>query len=83
MGREKLDTDLGELNTVKCKFESKLQGVLQKRGDSFVWLTDDDRRFPVLLEAKVKIGTVKVSIRSIEKGTPPEADPFRPTHPGG
>jgi hypothetical protein len=45
--------------------------VLEKKGDSFMWLTDDDRRFLVRLEAKVKIGSVVAELKQIELGTAP------------
>ena len=49
---------LGKVRAVVVKPETKYQGVLQKRGDSFLWLSGDERRFPLRLEAKVKIGAI-------------------------
>ncbi len=69
--REMLQTPLGRIQTVVLKPETKYQGVLQKRGDSFIWLTDDDRRHLIRLEAKVKIGTVAAELKRLEAGTPP------------
>jgi hypothetical protein len=72
VGREMLDTPMGRKAAIKLKLDTKLQGVLQKRGDSFLWLTDDDRRFVLRLDAKVKIGTVVISTREILEGAPPQ-----------
>jgi hypothetical protein len=69
--REMLDTPLGRVQTVVLKPETKYQGILQKRGDSFLWLTDDDRRHLVRLEAKVKIGTVAAELKRLEPGNSP------------
>jgi hypothetical protein len=70
--REMMDTPFGKVQTVVLKPETKFQGVLQKRGDSYIWLTDDDRRIPVRLEAKVKIGTVVGILKQvISYGTAP------------
>jgi hypothetical protein len=69
--REMMDTPFGRVQTVVVKPDTKFQGVLQKRGDSFIWLTDDDRRTVVRLEAKVKIGTVVARLKKFEPGTPP------------
>jgi hypothetical protein len=69
--REMMQTPLGRIQTVVVKPETKYQGVLQKRGDSFIWLTDDDRRHLIRLEAKVKIGTVAAELKRLEPGTPP------------
>ena len=69
--REILETPLGRVRTVMVKPETKFQGVLQKRGDSFMWFTDDDRRILVRLEAKVKIGTGAGVLRKAELGQAP------------
>jgi hypothetical protein len=72
VGRGEMDTPVGRLKVIKLKPETKYQGILQKRGDSYLWLSDDDRRFLVRLEAKVKIGTVVGQLKKIEYGTRPE-----------
>jgi hypothetical protein len=69
--REMVDSPMGKIQAIVLKPETKYQGVLQKKGDSFVWLTDDDRRVLVRLEAKVKIGTVTARLKALEPGTPP------------
>jgi hypothetical protein len=69
--REMLKTPMGRVQTVVVKPETKYQGILQKRGDSFLWMTDDDRRHLVRLEAKVRVGTIVASLKKIEPGTPP------------
>lgn len=73
--REVLNTPLGRVQTVVLKPETKYQGILQKRGDSFLWMTDDDRRLLVRLEAKVKIGSVVATLKKVELGVPPEQLP--------
>jgi hypothetical protein len=69
--REVLDTPIGKVQTIVLKPETKYQGILQKRGDSFVWLTDDDRRYLIRLEAKVKIGAVVANLKKVEPGISP------------
>lgn len=72
--REVVDSPMGKVQAVVVKPETKFRGVLQKRGDSFIWLTDDDRRIPIRLEAKVKIGTVVGTLKQVVSyGTPPQA----------
>lgn len=71
VGREELDTSAGLLKTVKVKPEAATRGVLERKGDSYMWLTDDDRRFLVKIEAKVKIGYVVAELKKIELGTAP------------
>ena len=73
--REMMDTPIGRIRTVVVKPEMKFQGILKKQGDSFLWLTDDSRRFLVRMEAKVKIGTVIAALKRVEAGTEPEPSP--------
>jgi len=70
--RETLDTPLGRKRCVVVKPQTRFNGVLkQERGDSFIWLTDDDRRFIVRLEAQVKVGSVAAQMKSVELGEKP------------
>lgn len=69
--REEMDTPLGRKTCIVLKPETRYQGMLQKRGDSFVWLTDDDRRFLVRMEAKVRVGTLVAKLTDVKLGTPP------------
>jgi hypothetical protein len=69
--RETMDTPLGRVQCVVLKPDTKYQGVLQKRGDSYIWLTDDERRHLIRLEAKVKIGTVVAELKRLEPGNAP------------
>ncbi|MBI4925427.1 MAG: DUF3108 domain-containing protein [Bdellovibrio sp.] len=66
--REILKTPLGKIPSIVLKIEAQYQGVLKKSGDSFLWLSDDERRIPLRLEAKVKIGTVVSSIKNYKPG---------------
>jgi hypothetical protein len=70
--REMMDTPMGEVQAIVIRPEMKYQGLLKKTGDSFLWLTDDSRRIPIRLEAKVKIGTVVAQLKRAELGTSPE-----------
>ena len=69
---EPMDTVMGRVQTVVLKPDTRFQGVLQKRGDSYIWLTDDDRRVVVRLEAKVKIGTVTARMKNFVPGMAPQ-----------
>jgi hypothetical protein len=72
--REKLQTPIGELNTVVLKPKIELNGVFKPVGDVFVWLTDDDRKYIVRIESKIKIGTVVASLVNIQPGRAPAAE---------
>lgn len=70
--REEFDSPaLGKVRTIVLKPETKYQGILQKRGDSFLWFTDDEHRYMVKMEAKVKIGTVHATLKKVIPGSRP------------
>ena len=69
--REVLSTPMGRISTIVLKLDTKYQGILQKRGESFLWLSDDDRKIPVRLEARVRIGTVAGVLKKVQLGQPP------------
>lgn len=66
--REVLSTPAGEFRTVVVKPKIELNGAFKPVGDIFIWLTDDDRKFIVKIEAKIKIGKVVATVKSIEPG---------------
>jgi hypothetical protein len=70
--REIMNTPMGRVETLVLKPETKFQGVLKRtEGDSFIWITDDERRVVVRLEAKVKIGTIVAVLKQWSPGVAP------------
>ena len=65
--REKISTEVGELDTVVVKPAFEIDGVFKQVGDVFIWLTDDERKFPVRIDAKIKIGTLVLKLKSLKK----------------
>lgn len=57
--KEIVETPAGIFNTILIKPLIKSEGIFYRRGDLFIWLTDDDRRIPVMLKTKVSLGAVK------------------------
>ncbi len=58
LGKEKLKTSSGELNTIKLKTYPKYEGVFQNKGEIYIWLTDDARKIPVLMKSTISIGSI-------------------------
>jgi hypothetical protein len=69
--KEQMNTPMGRINAIVLKPEPKYTGNLSRAGDSFIWVSDDDRRFILRFEAKVRIGTVVAALKSIQPGTAP------------
>jgi hypothetical protein len=66
LGREMLNTVLGTIPTVKVKAIILFEGVLWQKGDLYIWLTDDTRHIPVMMNGKVMIGSVTATLTQVE-----------------
>ncbi|HEY4484984.1 MAG TPA: DUF3108 domain-containing protein, partial [Nitrospiria bacterium] len=62
LGREKLKTVLGKVPTIKVKAVVLFEGVLMDKGDVYIWVTDDERRIPVLMTGRIVIGSVTAAL---------------------
>ena len=60
--REELTTDLGTFKTIVIMPVLKTKGIFSKSGDLFIWLTDDERRIPLKMQSKVKIGSITATL---------------------
>ncbi|OIP98568.1 MAG: hypothetical protein AUK35_10845 [Zetaproteobacteria bacterium CG2_30_46_52] len=66
----KLQAPWGELvNCIVIEPELKTEGVFTSVGKVQVWLTDDERRIPLKITAKIKIGSIVVDLTSYSKNT--------------
>jgi hypothetical protein len=64
--REKVKTECGHIDTIKL--EPKIFGpdkFFRKKGEMFIWITDNEQRVPVHLEARGEAG--KLSVKLIKK----------------
>ena len=65
-GRESLKTSIGTVNTVKVEPVLDGDGIFNSKGRIFIWLTDDDRRIPVLMECEIALGSIKAKLIKAE-----------------
>ena len=65
---EMADTPMGSRRCFVLRPETRFQGALKKTGESLFWVTDDDRRILVRIEAKVKIGSVVIQLKEASLG---------------
>lgn len=68
--RETISTPAGDFNTLVIKPNIALNGEFKPVGDNFLWLTDDDRKFLVRIESKIKIGKLVGVVKELDKGQP-------------
>jgi hypothetical protein len=62
--KEKIKTKLGEFDTVVIKPLMKSEGIFDRKGDMYIWLTDDLRRIPVKMQSKVAVGSITATLVS-------------------
>jgi hypothetical protein len=60
--REKITLPIGTFDTIVIKPLMKSEGIFYRKGDITIWLTDDMKRIPVMVETKVKIGHITVTL---------------------
>lgn len=63
--REQVKTDAGTFNTLRVRTED-VSGALRKRGNAWVWYTDDPSRMPVQMRARAFWGTLNFRLARVE-----------------
>ncbi len=71
--QEKVQTPWGEQEAFVIHPDFLRDGVLKKNEGGLLWLSNDERRFPLRLEAKIKVGVVVVELKALEPGQKPAA----------
>lgn len=68
LGRERVSTPAGTFDCVAIEPILKAGGIFKKSGRLVIWLTDDDRRMPVLMKSKVTVGSISVVLQEVRPG---------------
>ena len=66
--REILDTELGPMKAVVIEPKITLKGAFKPIGDIYVWLSDDEHKYILRIECKIKIGTLVAEVIKIQPG---------------
>jgi hypothetical protein len=53
----------GTFDTIKIKPVLMSEGIFVRKGDVFIWVTDDEKKIPVKVESKVKVGSIHVELK--------------------
>ncbi len=67
LNKERLKTEVGVFDTVKVKAVVRFEGLLMDKGDVYIWFTDDEKRIPVKIKSKIKIGSISISLKSLSE----------------
>lgn len=70
--REKIEVPAGTFQCVVVEPLLKSEGVFRSQGSIYVWLSDDERRIPVLVKSKVPIGSISVSLTDMRLSFQPK-----------
>jgi hypothetical protein len=68
LGRDRIETPLGRFNCVAIEPVLNAGGVFKNTGRLVIWITDDERRMPVLMKSKVTIGSISVVLVDMRPG---------------
>jgi len=60
--KERIKTKLGHFDTVVIKPLMKSEGIFNRKGDMYIWLTDDPRRVPVKMQTKAAVGYITATL---------------------
>jgi hypothetical protein len=60
--KERIEVPAGKFDCILVEPVLKSEGVFKSKGSIYVWVTDDDRRIPVLVKSKVPVGSISVSL---------------------
>ncbi len=56
--KQHISTPAGEFDTIVVKPLLQSEGIFMKKGEIYIWLTDDEQKVPVMMKSKVKIGSI-------------------------
>jgi uncharacterized protein DUF3108 len=68
LGRDKVSVPAGKFSCVVIEPELKAGGIFRNNGRLVIWLTDDERRMPVLMKSKVSVGSISVVLTEWRRG---------------
>ena len=66
--REKVKVEAGEFDCLVVEPILQTPGIFEQKGSLTVWLTDDERKMPVLMKSKVVIGSISTELINYRLG---------------
>lgn len=63
--RERISVPAGDFDTIVVEPVMRTAGLFSHKGRLTVWLTDDERRIPVLMKSKVMIGSIAAVLTDV------------------
>jgi hypothetical protein len=69
IGRERIKVPAGTFECIAIEPVLKAGGIFKNKGRLVIWITNDDRRIPVLMRSKVMIGSISVVLQEAKLPT--------------
>ena len=66
--KERIKVPAGSFNCIVVEPVLRGAGLFNQKGKLTIWLTDDERRIPVLMKSKVVIGSIDARLKSFKLG---------------
>ncbi|MEZ4798684.1 MAG: DUF3108 domain-containing protein [Flavobacteriales bacterium] len=66
LGKETVKVDAGKFKCIRFAPVVQKGRVFKKEEDLSVWVTDDENHLPILAEAKILVGSIKMELQSYE-----------------
>lgn len=63
LGKEKITVPAGTFQCLKVEPFLKFEGLFKHQGQLYIWVTDDQRKVPVLIRSKIIIGSIDIVLR--------------------
>jgi hypothetical protein len=60
--KEEIQIPLGTFKAILIKPILLSEGIFSRKGDVLIWVTDDEKRLPLLLKTKVKVGAITATL---------------------
>ena len=68
LGRQRVETPAGTFDCVVIEPILRAAGIFKNQGRLVIWLSDDERRIPVMMKSKVTIGSISVVLTEARRG---------------
>lgn len=65
---EKIETSDGkEISALLVKPELTTEGLFKRKGDIFIWISNDEKKIPLRIETKVPVGKITAELKEYKK----------------
>lgn len=62
LGKEQVKTKAGKFDCIKVEPILDGDGIFKASGRLFIWISDDERRLPVLMKSEIKLGSIRAEL---------------------